>query len=84
MRRQLMIEMIAISLVFAGLIATLVYINTSKGARYEKEVLSQKNYESITVPYRRGDILDCNGTVLATSNKIYSLIIEPKNKRKKL
>ena len=79
MRRQLMIEMIAISLVFAGLIATLVYINTSKGARYEKEVLSQKNYESITVPYRRGDILDCNGTVLATSNKIYSLIIEPKN-----
>lgn len=79
MRHKLLFMMIALTILFAVLIGTLVYINTSKGARYEKEVLSQKNYESITVPYRRGDILDCNGTVLATSNKIYSLIIEPKN-----
>ncbi len=79
MRKQLLFMMIGLSLLFAVLIAKLVHINLSKGAKYEKEVLSQKNYESITVPYRRGDILDCNGTVLATSNKIYSLIIEPKN-----
>lgn len=79
MRRRLTLVMALISLAFAVLIGTLVYINKTKGAKYEKEVLSQRNYESITVPYRRGDILDCNGTVLATSNKIYSLIIEPAN-----
>ena len=79
MRRRLTLVMVLISLAFAVLIGTLVYINKTKGAKYEKEVLSQRNYESITVPYRRGDILDCNGTVLATSNKIYSLIIEPAN-----
>ena len=83
MRRQLLIEMVLLSLMFAVLIAKLVQINMGKGSQYEKQVLSQKNYESITVPYRRGDILDCNGTVLATSNKIYSLVIEPKNILKK-
>ena len=83
MRRQLLIEIIFLSLLFAVLIAKLVQINMGKGSQYEKQVLSQKNYESITVPYRRGDILDCNGTVLATSNKIYSLVIEPKNILKK-
>lgn len=79
MRKTLMFMMIIITLALLFLGGTLVYINLSKGAKYEKEVLSQKNYESITVPYRRGDILDANGTVLATSNKVYNLIIEPKN-----
>ena len=79
MRKTLLVMMIIITMALIFLGGTLVYINLSKGAKYEKEVLSQKNYESITVPYRRGDILDCNGTILATSNKVYNLIIEPKN-----
>ncbi|MBR6173839.1 MAG: penicillin-binding protein 2 [Eubacterium sp.] len=79
MRRTLFFIMLGITAALIFLGGTLIYINLSKGAKYEKEVLSQKNYESITVPYRRGDILDANGTVLATSNKVYNLIIEPKN-----
>ncbi len=64
---------------FLILIGRLVYINAKDGKRYEKIVLAQQSYDSIEIPYRRGDILDRNGTQLATSEKVYNLIIEPKN-----
>lgn len=64
---------------FLVLIGRMVYINAKDGKRYEKIVLAQQSYDSIEIPYRRGDILDRNGTQLATSEKVYNLIIEPKN-----
>ena len=60
----------------ALLIVRLVYINASSGDAYNKQVLSQLNYSSTTIPYRRGDITDRNGTVLATSEKVYNLIVD--------
>ncbi|MDE5863368.1 MAG: penicillin-binding protein 2, partial [Lachnospiraceae bacterium] len=54
-------------------------INLKDGKQYEKIVLAQQSYDSIEIPYRRGDILDRNGTQLATSEKVYNLIMEPKN-----
>ena len=41
--------------------------------------MSQQNYSSETLPYKRGDILDRDGNILATSQKMYTLILEPKN-----
>ena len=35
------------------------------------------SYDSRTIPYRRGDIVDRNGTYLATSEKVYNLILDP-------
>lgn len=64
---------------FFILIGRMIYINAKDGKRYEKIVLAQQSYDSIEIPYRRGDILDRNGTQLATSEKVYNLIIEPKN-----
>lgn len=64
---------------FLVLIGRLIYINVKDGSQYEKIVLAQQSYDSIEIPYRRGDILDRNGTQLATSEKVYNLIIEPKN-----
>lgn len=64
---------------FLVLVGRMVYINAKDGKRYEKIVLAQQSYDSIEIPYRRGDILDRNGTQLATSEKVYNLIIEPKN-----
>ena len=46
---------------------------------YKRQVLSQQKYSSTTLPYKRGDILDRDGNVLATSQKMYTLILEPKN-----
>lgn len=70
---------IILVLLFVGLMVRIYYINATKGAAYEKRVLSQQQYDSLTIPYRRGDILDRNGTQLATSEKVYNLIVEPKN-----
>ena len=39
---------------------------------------SQQKYGSTTIPFQRGDILDCNGTVLATSEKVYKIILDCK------
>ena len=79
MRRHLLFLLILFSLGFAVIIGTVIYIDVAKGDRYSQKVLSQKGYESISVPFKRGDIYDRNGSVLATSQKVYNLIIEPKN-----
>ncbi|MBR1599783.1 MAG: penicillin-binding protein 2 [Lachnospiraceae bacterium] len=79
MQKRLFYVTIAITAVFIALIIRILYINEKDGKRYEKIVLAQQSYDSIEIPYRRGDILDRNGTQLATSEKVYNLIIEPKN-----
>lgn len=63
---------------FIVVLCRMVYVGQVKGDDFEKRVLSQQRYDSISIPYRRGDILDRNGTELATSTKVYNLIIEPK------
>ena len=79
MQKKLFFCALAFTALFAALIIRIFYINEKDGKRYEKIVLAQQSYDSIEIPYRRGDILDRNGTQLATSEKVYNLIIEPKN-----
>ncbi len=79
MKKRLLIAMGAFLAVFAVLVINLINITVSKGAKYEQNVLAQQGYTSTVIPYRRGDIIDANGTVLATTKKVYNLILEPKN-----
>lgn len=65
-------------LLLIALIARLTYLRNKDGDKYSKKVLSQQTYSSSVIPYRRGDIVDRNGTVLATSIKVYNLILDPK------
>ena len=53
-----------------------MYINYTSGEKYEKKVLSMQSYDSVTIPYQRGDIVDRNGTVLATSVAVYNVILD--------
>lgn len=65
--------------VFAALllmIARLVYLGNID--KYEKNALAQQSYVSSVIPYKRGEITDRNGQVLATSELIYHLILDPK------
>lgn len=62
---------------FIGLLIRLIQINVSDGETYEKKVLSLLNYDGQSIPYKRGDITDRNGTVLASSEKIYNLVLDP-------
>ena len=78
MQKKLFWVTVALTCGFAALVVRIWYINNKDGKRYEKIVLAQQSYDSIEIPYRRGDILDRNGTQLATSEKVYNLIIEPK------
>ena len=78
MQKKLVVLFIIILLAFLGLAGRLVYITESKGKEYTKNVLSQQKYQSTTLPYKRGDILDCKGTKLAISEKVYNLIIDCK------
>lgn len=80
MQEKLAITIILISLALFALIFVLYRIVNENSERYNKIVLSQRQqeYASRTIPYRRGDIVDRNGTYLATSEKVYNLILEPK------
>ena len=58
------------------LLVRITYIITTKGNTYAKQVLSQQSYDSQTIPYRRGEILDRNGVILAKSDRVYNLIMD--------
>lgn len=78
MKKKLVFLFLVIAGAMAGLIGRMMYIQYVKGATYEKIVLSQQAYDSETIPYRRGDILDAKGTILATSTDVYNLILDCK------
>lgn len=76
MQVKLVVLFIAVLLAFAGLILRLFVINRNNGNEYKKQVLSQRSYDSREIPYKRGSITDRNGTVLATSELIYNVIVD--------
>lgn len=78
MQKKLVILFFLVLLAFVGLSVKLFYIGKNNGREYEKQVLSQQQYDSITLPFKRGDILDKNGTILATSERVYNLIVDAK------
>ncbi len=78
MQKKLVVLFGLVLLAFLGLAGRLAYINREKGDEYTKKVLSQQQYRSVTLPYKRGDILDSKGTKLAISEKVYNLIIDCK------
>ncbi len=78
MQRKLLISFLIICALFVGLIGRLMFIEYSSGERYEKIVLSQQEYDSTTIPFQRGNIVDSKGTVLATSVDVYNVILDCK------
>ncbi len=56
----------------------ITYINASKGEKYTKVVLDQQQYNNRTIPFKRGDIVDRNGTKLATSERVYNVVVDAK------
>lgn len=65
-------------MVLLFLIGKLLYIHFVDGKRYEKIVLDQQEYSSQTIPFKRGDIVDRNQTILATSTDVYNVILDCK------
>lgn len=78
MQEKLAITVIVITLALFALIYVLYDLIQNNKDEYNQIVLSQQDYDSRVIPYRRGDIVDRNGTYLATTEKVYNLIIDPK------
>lgn len=78
MQKKLLILFLLVLMAFIMLSIRLILINRDKGNDYKKQVLSQLEYDSVTIPFKRGEILDANGTVLAISNKVYNVILDTK------
>jgi stage V sporulation protein D (sporulation-specific penicillin-binding protein) len=83
MQKKLVVLYLCVLLAFAGLSARLMIINRDDGERYKKEVLSQQQYSSRTIPFKRGEIVDRKGTKLAVSEKVYNLILDCKQMNEK-
>lgn len=76
MQRKLVMLFMAVILAFVVLIGRITYINVTKGSRYTKAVLDQQNYDSRVIAFKRGDIVDRNGTKMATSERVYNVILD--------
>lgn len=78
MKKKLLVVFLLVVLLLIVLVIRLFYIRYTKGDEYAKKVLSQQGYASQTIPYQRGDILDSQGTILATSVDVYNVILDCK------
>ncbi|HIZ81722.1 MAG TPA: peptidoglycan glycosyltransferase [Candidatus Mediterraneibacter pullistercoris] len=76
MQRKLVMLFMAVILAFVVLIGRITWINVTRGSSYTKVVLDQQNYDSRVIAYKRGDIVDRNGTKMATSERVYNVILD--------
>lgn len=79
MKKTLIAVMFVCVLVFMGLLFKVFNIIENSSDRYTKRVLSQQTYVSKDLLFKRGEIVDRNGTSLAVSVKVYDLVISPKD-----
>ena len=78
MMNKLVILFLMISLALFALAIYLVFLIQGTHNDYSVEVLSRHGYTSSTIQARRGDIVDRNGTYVATSEPYYILVLDPK------
>lgn len=76
MQKKLVVLFFVILLAFVALSIRLIFINKENGENYKKQILSQQNYVSTVLPFKRGDILDAQGSKLAYSEKVYNLVVD--------
>lgn len=78
MRKKLAGLFVFVVLALICLLIRVTVISATKGDQYKRQVLarSQARYASTAMAYKRGDILDTSGTVLATSEKRYNVILD--------
>ena len=76
---RLGVVFLIVLLAFVGLSARLIYITKENNNDYQHKILSQQAYDSQVINAKRGEIVDRNGTVLATSKESYNVILDVKN-----
>ena len=81
-RRRMANRFGVVTIVFFVLMAAvcirLIWIIAFDGNQYAKAALAQSETSSVTLTSKRGDIIDRNNVQLATSTKVYNLILDPR------
>ncbi len=81
LRRKMKIKLliVAVLVVIALFLLVTVMVNISRDSKdkYSKKVFDNLKYKNTTILAKRGDITDRTGTVLAYSQKVYNLILDP-------
>lgn len=77
MRRKLAFTFILVAAVLFALAVYLLVLMQKNGEEYRQRILSQQGYDAQSLAFRRGNITDRNGTVLAYSEEVYNLILDP-------
>ena len=75
MKTKLFALFMLIVVAMLGLIGRLMFIEYTSGDAYTKKVLSLQSYDSKTIPFQRGNIVDSNGTVLATNKSVCTISV---------
>lgn len=76
MQKKMMFFFCCLVICLGALSGKIMWIQYTSGEKYEKKVLSLQSYDSITIPYQRGEIVDRTGTVLATNIAVYNVILD--------
>lgn len=69
---------LVVLLAFVGLCTRLIFIVKDNNNEYKQIILAQQAYDSKTLNAKRGEIIDTNGTVLATSREVYNVVLDVK------
>ena len=77
MRRKLAFTYLVVAAVLFAFVVYLLILMRNNGEEYQLRILSQQGYGTSTMAFRRGNITDRNGTVLAYSEEVYNLILDP-------
>ncbi len=77
MKKKLALTFFLVALVLFGLTVAVGFIGKEKEEEYGQRVLAQQTASSGVIPFRRGEITDRNGTVLAANEAVYNLILDP-------
>lgn len=76
MQKKLLAVFAFVLCMLVVLLVRITYITAKSGNKYAKQVLSQQSYDSRTIPYRRGEIQDANGIILARSDRVYNVVLD--------
>lgn len=77
MRQKLALLFLIIVLALCGLATVIVVRAFKTHEEYSRKALTQLSYEDTIIPAKSGNILDSNGNIIATSEKVYILILDP-------
>ena len=77
MKQKLALTFLLVALVLFGLAVAVGVIVGKNGKDYSQIVLAHQTYTAETIPFKRGQITDRNGTVLAANEAVYNLILDP-------